>query len=209
MEFTIFPHEIVADILLALASDRKEISGLKRIDNRGTAVVTLEDGVHKSPDFGHFDPNMLQGQNDANIADYRELYPTVVWEVAYSQRSKKLARDCGRWIACSGGNTNLAIATDIDSTPVAQGRKLNSITLSEWVLLDYLEDDKETTPDQCDVLRRKDGLPDDDSLLSSPIAKEYLFSTIWKKSVVTWLVGVGTSRKEASHLLVILNVSID
>ena len=86
--------------------DHLPLPGPPHIDTFGSAEVVLADGVTKAPDQSLLDgtpgrPARLKG------------WPTVAFEVAWSQTSKNLAEVCGRWVAASIGKVNLAIGIDI------------------------------------------------------------------------------------------------
>ena len=75
------------------------------INNGGTTEVKLADGA-KSPDCYFQDKTPV---NDERLKNK----PTMVIEVGWTQTSEELAKACGRWIAASFAQVNLAIAIDI------------------------------------------------------------------------------------------------
>ncbi|KJA14417.1 hypothetical protein HYPSUDRAFT_59392 [Hypholoma sublateritium FD-334 SS-4] len=142
IEFPIFPHEVVSDILYAVSQDRQSISTLHRINDRGCAQIRLEDGIIKSPDFGHFDPNISQISRGL-VARYRKVSPTVIWEIGFSQRRKDLECATAHSVAASGGNTNLGIALDVGyKKDKALQRLLTRIIVSLWTVVEFLRPDK-------------------------------------------------------------------
>jgi hypothetical protein len=99
----------------------------------GSTDVDLVDGV-KSPDFS------LYEDHPAKRA-LTQAWPTVVWEVAYSEDEKKLAHDLGRHVACSLGRVRLAIGVNIERSPAVAGqpvRDLKKVTCVFWEA-DYIE----------------------------------------------------------------------
>ena len=98
----------------------------------GSADVELEDGI-KSPDFSMYEDHPTKQA-------MTQAWPTVVWEVAYSEDEKKLARDLGRYVACSLGRVRLAIGLKIERCPavIGQARDLKKVTCTLWEA-DYAE----------------------------------------------------------------------
>lgn len=167
-------------------ADRRPIPHLDRIHEYGSADVYLEDGTTKSPDYSYYDLNEPPKQSRSET--YRRTYPTIIWEVAFSQDARKLGSDCARWVGASGGSINKAIAITIQSLsePAITERFSGSITVSVWTVHRFIHN--ENTEDwECGFLRRTDGHSDED--LASPLADEYLFSLNWAGKIVTWKVG--------------------
>jgi hypothetical protein len=103
-------------------------------------------------------------------------HPTVVWEVAYSEPSKKVAEDCGRWIACSLGRVLLAISVDIVMEKGPDGEQvIKKATCELWELV-HSEPLSELSPDDVlEELVRSDGLEDHPELiLDVPPSKEFM-----------------------------------
>jgi hypothetical protein len=75
------------------------------LDHRGQTTLALVNG-RKSADFSLVDCT-------PGLADILAVFPTIVWEVAYTQTSRELAEVCARWIACSLGRVLLAVGIDI------------------------------------------------------------------------------------------------
>ena len=99
---------------------------------RGSADVDMEDGI-KSPDFSLYEDHPTK-------QPLTQAWPTVVWEVAYSENEKRLARDLGRYVACSLGRVRLAIGLKIEHSPVVGGQQwgLKKGTCAFWEA-DYAE----------------------------------------------------------------------
>jgi hypothetical protein len=97
-----------------------------------SADVFLEDGI-KSPDFSLYE---YHPKKDPLM----RLWPTVVWEVAYSENGKKLAYDLGRYVACSLGRVRLAIGVKIERNRATgrQSQGLKQVTCTFWEA-DYVE----------------------------------------------------------------------
>jgi len=102
----------------AAQEDAKQLPlpGPPHIDTFGSAEVVLASGTRKAPDQNFVDstpgrPIRLKG------------WPTVVFEVAWTQTSNNLAEVCGRWVAASCGKVNLAIGIDIIVKPKEKGKK--------------------------------------------------------------------------------------
>ena len=82
------------------------LPGPPHIDSFGSAERSLADGTRKAPDHSLLDatpgrPIRLKG------------WPTVVFEMAWTQTSEELAWVCGRWVAGSEAKINLAIGIDV------------------------------------------------------------------------------------------------
>lgn len=92
----------------------------------GSADVDLMDGI-KSPDFSVY-------ENHPQKKALTKAWPTVVWEVAYSQNERKLAYDLGRHVACSLGRVRLAIGVNIEHNRAVEGqpRSLKMVTCTFW-----------------------------------------------------------------------------
>ncbi len=75
------------------------------LKHRGQVTLPLVNG-RKSADFSLAD-------NTPGLPNVFAVFPTLVWEVAYTQPSRELAATCARWIACSLGRVLLAIGIDI------------------------------------------------------------------------------------------------
>jgi hypothetical protein len=75
----------------------------------GSADVDLEDGI-KSPDFSLY-------KDHPTKQPLMQAWPTVVWEVAYSENEQKLAYDLGRYVACFLSRVWLAIGVKIECDP--------------------------------------------------------------------------------------------
>jgi len=94
----------------------------------GCSRVRLADG-RKSPDASYVD-------NTPGIEERLKGIPTVVFEVGWTEVSNKVAHDCGRWIACSLGRTNLAIGIDIIGKEAEDGRtELAQLWCTVWELV--------------------------------------------------------------------------
>lgn len=151
-------HEIMASLMSAFVEKPDDVIF------GGSAMAWLQDGA-KCPDFSifsdqHPDPSQRFRERDGN-ADIIGC-PTVVVEVAYSEKHRDLAVDCGRWIACSLGRVRLAIGIDIDYTferkkdSDVEERILNSITCSTWVIKGIEQNVTQRDGEEIDVLMRTD-----------------------------------------------------
>jgi hypothetical protein len=97
----------------------------------GSADVKLRDGI-KSPDFSLY-------ESHPEKLPLTQAWPTVVWEVAYTEDEKKLAHDLGRYVACSLGRVQLAIGVKIERNRVQGGfRGVKRVTCALWEA-DYAE----------------------------------------------------------------------
>lgn len=96
-------------------------AGMGAIRLGGSADVKLVDGI-KSPDYSMYE------------VDSKIPWPTVVWEVAYSENERKLAYDLGRHIACSVGRVRLAIGVKIELNHAPEGlpQSLKKLTCAFW-----------------------------------------------------------------------------
>lgn len=97
---------------------------------RGSADVALKDGTVKSPDASFYNMTPPRDENET-IAAMASIQsnPTMVWEITFSETAKKLAKDCGRWVAASGGMINIAVGICIDCGTADQDRVLKKISL--------------------------------------------------------------------------------
>ena len=165
--------------------NRRPTPHLSRIHEYGSADVHLEDGTTKSPDHSYYDLN--KPRKYSLLERYRRKYPTIVWEVAFSQDARKLGSDCARWVGTSGGNIHKAFGINIQSLnePTITEDFSGTIKLSVWTVLQCFRDEN-IKDSECGFLRRTDGHSDED--LSSPLADEYLFSLNWNGGY-TWKVG--------------------
>lgn len=105
----------------AAASD---LEGSGHINSLGSADIELVDGLKKAPNFSFSD-------SDPNIPLDARSFPTIIWEVALTESTAKLAIDCGRFIACSKGRGLLAIGIDIKHE---KDGRLPSVRCSIWEL---------------------------------------------------------------------------
>lgn len=96
----------------------------------GSADVDMIDGSIKSPDFSMYEvtPTVRAAGG----------WPTVVWEVAYSQDEKKLAYVLGRYVTCTRGMVRLAIGINIELDPaLKQPQNLKRVTCTFWEIEDF------------------------------------------------------------------------
>jgi hypothetical protein len=95
----------------------------------GSADVEMMDGSIKSPDYSMYEvfPKLC----------IMAGWPTVVWEVAYSQDEKKLAEVLGRYVTCSAGMVQLAIGINIKLDPALKlPQNLKRVTCTFWEVKD-------------------------------------------------------------------------
>jgi hypothetical protein len=105
------------------------LTGTGVVNLGSSANVSLEDGI-KSPDFSLYD-------HDPKEVALTQLWPTVVWEVAYSEKAEKLAYDLGRYVACSLGRVRLAIGVNIERNRATGGlQTLKRATCAFWEVED-------------------------------------------------------------------------
>jgi len=99
-----------------------------------SADVRLVNGV-KSPDYSLID-------STPGLAKRLKGIPTVVFEVAFSESSRNLAEDCGRWVACSRAQVRVAIGLDIvmkkkkEKETASDQQELDSVWCYVWELDD-------------------------------------------------------------------------
>jgi len=103
--------------------------GKSNLRSGGSTDVPLVDGI-KSPDFSLYE--------ESDSQPLLAAWPTVTFEVAYAENDRKLARDCGRYVACSSGKVQLAMGLNIEHYPIEPGnpRKLKRVTCTYWTLDD-------------------------------------------------------------------------
>lgn len=130
VRYPTFGHEIMSTLFVRLAQDSRALPPLSGSNSTlrlgGSADVDLVDGI-KSPDFSLYD-------NNPQKKPLTKAWPTVVWEVAYSQDEGKLANDLGRHLACSLGRVRLAIGVNIEHNHAVKGqpRSLKKVTCTFW-----------------------------------------------------------------------------
>lgn len=152
----------------------------------GSADVYLEDGV-KSPDFSLYEDN-------PNISPVSGGWPTVVWEVAYSEREKKLVHDLARYVACSLGSVQLAIGINIEhdsagGLPVGHPRTLKKVSCEFWEV-DYTEifETLEETGSPLNQLTRCDEYADEAAEYVVPAATMFSCVSEYKGKYVKFVV---------------------
>ncbi len=123
-----FAHEIMSHLLRTLPTDRRPIPSLQEPEDGGSTNVDLENGSSKSPDWSHYDPNRSSAEIPDDLAQYQRACPTMVWEVAFSENSRQLGRDCAGWVGGSGGNTFKAVGLCVDAGPPLD-RRLKALTV--------------------------------------------------------------------------------
>jgi hypothetical protein len=91
----------------------------------GSADVEMMDGSIKSPNYSMYEV-FLKLRVMAG-------WPTVVWEVAYSQDEKELAEVLGRYVTCSVGMVWLAIGINIElNSALKLPWNLKRVTCTFW-----------------------------------------------------------------------------
>ena len=148
-----------------------DLEGNGYINPLGSADIQLVDGLRKSPDFSFADSN-------PDLPLDARGFPTIIWEVALTESSRELAKDCGRFIACSQGRGLLAIGIDIKH---AIGDRLPTVRCSIWELDEgeHIEQWPPTQPSdmmfgqELDTLYRSDMYAAADEELVCPPAKSF------------------------------------
>ena len=136
VHYPTFGHEIMSSLFFNVNINDAEGHSLFCIDTSfvrlgGSADVDLEDGV-KSPDFSLYEDHPTK-------QPLTQAWPTVVWEVAYSEGERDLACDLGRFVACSLGRVRLAIGVKIERDyAVGEPQSLKKATCAFWEA-DYAE----------------------------------------------------------------------
>lgn len=124
--------------LFNLGCNPSHFDGLMPIVPYGSTDIPMADSGAKSPDFSVLDESFSRAHPSSKLAGV----PTVVWEVAYSVTKKKLAEDCGRWVALSDGGVQLANGIDIEYA--GKDGPVEELTWTFWELeteiLDSVED---------------------------------------------------------------------
>jgi hypothetical protein len=125
---------------------------------------------YKSPDYSIY-------EKDPQMQPLVKAYPTVVWEVAYSENERKLRNDLGRHVACSLGNVRLAIGINIEHnrrTTRGQPGSLKSVTCALWEVDDVQEfASLKASGSQLNTLTRCDGIKDDSNSPVPPPATKF------------------------------------
>ena len=137
MHYPTFGHEIMSSLFFNVNINDTAGRSLFRLDTSfvrlgGSADVDLEDGV-KSPDFSLYEDHPTK-------QPLTQACPTVVWEVAYGEDARALARDLARFVACSLGRVRLAIGIKIerDYAPGGQLQGSKKVVCAFWEA-DYAE----------------------------------------------------------------------
>lgn len=139
VHYPTFGHEIMSTLFFSVNTNDTEGHSLFSVDVGlvclgGSTDVDLEDGI-KSPDFSLYEDHPTK-------QPLTQAWPTVVWEVAYSENEWKLAYDLGRYVACSLSRVWLAIGVKIERNPAVpvgqQPRGLKKVTCVFWEA-DYAE----------------------------------------------------------------------
>lgn len=177
----------MGEISKGMVKDRRPVTQLKSPDalEGGSGTCNLEDGSRKSPDYSYYDPNGAAHRT----RDYEGAFPTVVFEVGFTEKSRKLGRDCARWLGASGGVVNLGIAIDIDAgTPEA--RILDTVSVTLWRCVSYVSSTTCPVNTILGSIQRFDRLPDKSP---SQLSYKYTFSKKFGKRYMTWtIVGAPT-----------------
>ena len=102
VKFPLHTREIVHDLLEAFNSNLTP-EQKNSISYGGAGDITLNDGTVKSPHASFYDKTPpLRVETISEMARILSN-PTMVWEISLNETAKKLAKDCGRWIAASCG----------------------------------------------------------------------------------------------------------
>ena len=94
-----FGHEIISTLFFSIDTNDAEGCSMFSVymDAGGSADVELVDGV-KSLDYSMYNDCPMTWKQPM-----MQSWPTITWEVAYSEDKKQLAHDLGRYVACSLG----------------------------------------------------------------------------------------------------------
>lgn len=186
-------HEVAID-LNKLFEKTASSADLASIRQGGTADVKLKDGTHKSPDASFYDltpapeGSKETQEEEANI----QSNPPMVWEVAVSESPKKLAKDCARYLAASGGMINFALGTWFDCGSREEERELKKVVIWRWQRSNKFDKIENPTAEdfrnaKCGVMQRlgPDGKKEDDKLAKTP-GSSFSFSAFDGKDILTW-----------------------
>lgn len=139
MQYPSVGHEVLTSVLLYVKSNAKDpVTGRPLFTDQadanqntlflgGSTDVEMVDGSRKSPDGSIYEdfPKFSQAGG----------WPTVVWEVAYSQHEKDLAYVLGRYVTCTAGKVRLAIGVKIKldpDVPVEEPQIMQKVTCTFW-----------------------------------------------------------------------------
>lgn len=112
------PPSILHEMLNPYFSDHPPLVSLR---NAGQAGWKLKQGK-KVPDYSFFEPLEI---NKSKPKKPRQLWPTVVFEVADSQSGKDLRQACMRWITESPkGSLKTVVGIDLTRTTDSSFRKV-------------------------------------------------------------------------------------
>ncbi|KZP28506.1 hypothetical protein FIBSPDRAFT_852647 [Athelia psychrophila] len=132
-------HEIMGHLFTDLCRDGggqpEGFYNGAQIITGGTTDVRLADGI-KVPDYSLY---ALTANPSSSLSHTLNSYPTVAWEVAYSETERKLARDAARLICFSHGLVQLVVTINITHMQVAT-KELATVRCSCWEMdLDAFE----------------------------------------------------------------------
>jgi len=112
------PPSILHEMLNPYFSDHPPLVPLR---NAGQAGWKLRQGK-KVPDYSFFEPSEIGNSNPKKA---RQLWPTIIFEVADSQSGKDLRQACMRWITESPkGSLKTVVGIDLSRTTDSSFRKL-------------------------------------------------------------------------------------
>jgi hypothetical protein len=129
-------HKIMSTLFFTVSST----------DSNGHSLFYIEANKNAICLCGSADVEMMDGSiKSLNYSMYEVFpklcvtagWPTVIWEVAYSQNEKKLAEVLGRYVTCSAGMVQLAIGINIELDPALKlPQNLKRVTCTFWEVKD-------------------------------------------------------------------------
>ena len=129
VRFPTIGHEIVSELFNIMS---KAGTGYPERYRRSSVAMGSSANIHnsggyKSPDFSLYE---IDEDNRSEILD--RTSPMIVFEVAYTQPSRKVELEAARHICLTRGQVQLVIAVDIVHRAKTKPRELVSVTWSHW-----------------------------------------------------------------------------
>lgn len=176
-------HEIVTDIFALLSQNGGgyplQPRGGSTIITGGTSDVRLKNGI-KSPDFSLYEKRDVSPTSSHEL-HHLNSYPTIAWEVAYSEPEKKLSLDAARMICLSHGLIQLVVTINITHTKKrgledSDKPKLQKVNCAFWEL--DIVYSKEIECDDSDDSKVDELVPEPNSGEVSPSAYRAILAAV-------------------------------
>ncbi|CAG8015642.1 unnamed protein product [Penicillium salamii] len=130
---------------------------VKQIEHFATSRILIPEDVQDGKQ------TYSRREPDASFGHRQALYPGVIVEICYSQKSKRISHLADDYILNTAGSVNVVIALDIDY----QGSKRATMTVwrPEYTTLDGVEEFRATAVIEAQPFRTDSGLPTKETTL--------------------------------------------